>query len=99
MNFRYWLSTATMTWRPERRRHHGADQKRLQTVMSGRIIATAVNLPALLQEGRLRSFRLVRVDSGAKLVRFVRNRNLDLGRAPWVGDNVKTQVSPDSPGE
>ena len=43
-----------MTWRPERRRHHGADQKRLQTVMSGRIIATAVNLPALLQEGRLR---------------------------------------------
>jgi hypothetical protein len=27
VNFRYWLSSVTMTWRLERRRHHGAGQK------------------------------------------------------------------------
>jgi hypothetical protein len=45
--------------------------------MSGGIIAATVDFAATLQESGWGSFRFVRVISGAKLVRFVRSRNLD----------------------
>jgi hypothetical protein len=65
--------------------------------MSGRITAVVVDFAALLQEIGCVSFRFERVVSGAKLMRFVRNRNLDLERVPAVDNVVRTQFNPNGP--
>lgn len=63
-----------------------------QTIMSGGTSTRFVDFPAPFVE-----FDHVRCGSrglsGAKLVRFVCNRNLDLGHVPCVRGNVRRQVS------